>query len=323
MKLSVMIITYNHERFIAQALESVLAQRVNFDYEVVVGEDCSTDRTREILMDFHRRHPDKVVPLLRNHNLGGRGNLLGTLAACRGEYVALLEGDDFWIFKDKLQKQADFLDAHPDYALCCHRAQVLDEAGTWKYGSVFPSILAGTYTVQNLLEGNFIMTGSMVFRREAAGSLPDWFRKTSPPGDWPFCAIIATRGKIRFMDEAMSVYRVHSGGLWSIQTEPVRFRKVVRMLRVLDKHLEFRYTSTIRETISRGRRGIAEYHQRMASEARREGHRLKTLKHVAGCVRNGGLSIPGSRLTVASLAAYAVFGSWYRALGKGRRAISR
>src|ERR1700693_1479404 len=96
MKLSVMVITYNHERFLAQALESILAQRVNFDYEIVVGEDCSTDRTRDILMDFHNRYPDRIVPLLRNANIGGPRNAMAPRAACRGQYLAVLEGDDYW-----------------------------------------------------------------------------------------------------------------------------------------------------------------------------------------------------------------------------------
>src|SRR5271167_3774085 len=103
MKLSVMMITYNHEGFIAQAIESVLAQRVNFDYEIVVGEDCSTDRTRDILMDFHRQYPDRIVPLLRNQNIGAMRNAEATLAACRGQYLALIEGDDYWTCEDKLQ----------------------------------------------------------------------------------------------------------------------------------------------------------------------------------------------------------------------------
>src|SRR4030088_1685053 len=102
MKLSVMMITYNHERFIAQAITSVLAQRVNFDYEIVVGEDCSTDGTREILMDFHRRFPDRIVPLLRDQNIGAMRNVEATLAACRGRYLAVLEGDDYWTCEEKL-----------------------------------------------------------------------------------------------------------------------------------------------------------------------------------------------------------------------------
>src|SRR5579864_5088925 len=119
MKVSVMMITYNHERFIAQALESVLAQRVNFDYEIVIGEDCSTDRTREILLEFCRRYPKRIVPLLKDKNVGAMRNVEATLAACRGQYLALLEGDDYWTCEDKLQRQIDFLDEHPDYAICC------------------------------------------------------------------------------------------------------------------------------------------------------------------------------------------------------------
>src|SRR5580700_3234664 len=109
MKLSVAMITYNQERYIGQAIESVLAQRVNFDYEIVIGEDCSTDGTREIVRDFGRRYPNRIVPLVRDQNLGGPKNLISTLASCRGQYVALLEGDDHWTSADKLQKQVDYL----------------------------------------------------------------------------------------------------------------------------------------------------------------------------------------------------------------------
>src|ERR1700686_765845 len=126
MKLSVMLITYNHEPFIAQVLQSILDQRVNFDYEIVVGEDCSTDRTREILMNFHYRYPGRIVPLLRDRNLGMMLNLKQTPSACQGKYVALIEGDDYWTCEDKLQKQVDFLDSHPEYAICCHRARILN-----------------------------------------------------------------------------------------------------------------------------------------------------------------------------------------------------
>ena len=317
MKLSVMVITYNHERFIAQTLEGVLAQRVNFDYEVVVGEDCSTDRTREILMDFHRRYPDKIVPLLRNHNIGGKENLLATLAACRGQYVALLEGDDYWISEDKLQKQVDFLDAHPDYALCCHRAQVLDETGAWKYGSVFPSIHAGTYTILNLLEWNFIMTCTAVYRWGSVDPLPAWFRKVRP-GDWALHALVTRTAKIELMDDVMAVYRVHSGGLWSTQTERARSRKAVRMLKALDEHLEFQYTSTIRRTIARQRRYVAEARLGMAHTAREKGNRGETAEQVAGYLWNGGLKYPDTWRAFASFTGYALFGSWYEAIHKAK-----
>jgi glycosyltransferase involved in cell wall biosynthesis len=315
MKVSVMVLTYNQERFIGQALESVLAQRVNFEYEIVVGEDCSTDRTREIVMDFHRRYPERIVPILREHNIGGPENSMATRAACRGEYVAMLEGDDYWIAEDKLQKQADSLDAHPDYAICCSRAQTLDETGTWAYGSVFPLKSAGTYTIEDLLDGNFIMTCTAMYRRELVGSVPDWLRKRTL-GDWPLYAIIATKGKIHLMNEAMAVYRVHARGLWSTQSPQNRLSDSMRMLADLDSFLKFRYTETIRRTVAR-------YHWEMAILAQQQGKRIETMKHVAGYVRNGGLRFASSKLPLAALAAYVVFGSWSKALGKARRAVLR
>ena len=213
MKLSVMMITYNHERFIAQALESVLAQQVNFDYEIVIGEDCSTDRTREILMDFCRRYPKRIVPLLRDKNVGAMRNAEATLAACRGQYLALLEGDDYWTSREKLERQVKFLDTHPGSSMCCHRVQFLDETGLAKT-DVFPSLPAGPYTIEDILKGNFVMTCSAVLRRDLVPALPLWFRKMKL-GDWPMFALVARYGTIELMDEVMAVYRVHSGGTWS------------------------------------------------------------------------------------------------------------
>ena len=174
-KLSVMMITYNHERFIAQAIQSALEQQTDFDYEIVIGEDCSTDRTREIVMDFHRRYPDRVVPLLRNKNLGMMRNFMETLSACRGQYIAFLEGDDYWTSCDKLQRQVDFLDTHPDYAICCGRVTILNEIRVESGG--VPSSKAGTYAIADLLQANFIATCTSVCRWGLLGIYPCGSRK--------------------------------------------------------------------------------------------------------------------------------------------------
>ncbi|MFZ0638346.1 MAG: glycosyltransferase [Candidatus Acidiferrales bacterium] len=311
MKVSVAMITYNHERFIAQALESVLAQQVNFDYEIVVGEDCSTDRTREILMDFHRRYPDKIVPLLRERNLGTMPNFEATLAKCQGKYLAILEGDDCWKFPDKLQRQVDFLDAHPDFAMCCSRAEVVDEGGAdaaW----IWPSRAAGAYGLEDLLAENFIATCSVLYRWGSLGSLPPWFHKMKL-GDWPLHALVARTGKIELMDDVMAVYRMHAGGIWSSLSERTRLRATVQMMRELDRQLEFRYTRIIRKT-------IAGFYSGMAMIARQEGRRVETAKHLASCVWNGGLKERGNRRTLASFAGYALMGSWYKVFSKTKRA---
>jgi glycosyltransferase involved in cell wall biosynthesis len=310
MKLSVMMITYNHERFIAQALESVLAQRVNFDYEIVVGEDCSTDRTREILMDFCRRYPNRIVPLLRDKNIGAAQNAEGTLAACRGQYLALLEGDDYWTSPEKLQQQVNFLDTHPGSAMCCHRVQFLHGTGLAE-GEVFPLLPAGAYTIEDLLGGNFVMTCSAVLRRDLVPSLPSWFRKMKL-GDWPMFALAARGGTIDLMDDVMAVYRVHAESTWSSLPTITRLAEGSRMLKALDEHLDFRYTRTIRRT-------IAQSYFVMACLARQDGARTEAGKHLLNCIRNGGWRLPGSKKGLAGLAAYTLIGSWYKIFLRGKQ----
>jgi glycosyltransferase involved in cell wall biosynthesis len=310
MKLSVLMVTYNHERFIAQAIKSVLAQRVNFDYEIVVGEDCSTDKTRDILMDFHRLYPDRIVPLLRDRNVGGGRNLEATLAACQGQYLALLEGDDYWISKDKLKRQVEFLDTHPDFAICCHRAQILNEVDIG-YADVSPSLAAGSYTIEDLLKDNFVMTSTTVLRRDLFAPLPRCFSEMNP-GDWPRLVLAARQGKIELMDETMAAYRVHSGGIWSSLPLTSRLRDTIRMLTALDQYLGFQYTRTIRRT-------IAHTYFELACHARQDGNRTETGKHLANCLRYGGWHLRGSRRTLAAFAAFTLLGSWRKVFTRWER----
>ena len=118
MLLSVYIITYNHERYIAQAIDSVLMQKTNFEFEIVIGEDSSTDNTRDIIQSYISRYPDKIRLITSNKNVGAGRNAVRTLKACKGKYIASLEGDDYWITKDKLQKQVDILEQHSNYSMC-------------------------------------------------------------------------------------------------------------------------------------------------------------------------------------------------------------
>ncbi len=128
--LSVIFITYNHERYLRQSLDSVLMQKTDFGYEVVVGEDCSTDRTREILDEYRLRYPGRLRLLYRDRNFGRPTlNVYETAMACRGRYVATIEGDDFWTDENKLQKAVDFLEAHPSYSGCANPALLVGEDG--------------------------------------------------------------------------------------------------------------------------------------------------------------------------------------------------
>jgi glycosyltransferase involved in cell wall biosynthesis len=309
------MITYNHEHFVARAIESVLAQRVSFEYEIVIGEDCSTDGTRVVVMNFQRRYPERVKLLLRERNVGGFRNIESTLAACHGEYVTILEGDDYWTAVDKLQRQVDFLDVHPDYAVCCHRARWINETGlteTFPEVVVFPSLAAGPYAIEDLLKDNFVVTCSAVLRRSLTGPLPPCFSKTKI-GDWPRYVLAARHGKIQLMDDIMAVYRIHSESMWSSMSRLTRLEECSQMLKTLDKQLGYQYTSTIRKTLSG-------FYLEMASIARQEGERIRTAKHVISCMRNGGWHLPGSERVLAGLAAYTLIGSWYKVFSRAKSA---
>jgi glycosyltransferase involved in cell wall biosynthesis len=309
-KLSVMVITYNHERFLAQALESIFAQRVNFEYEIIVGEDCSTDGTREVLNSLCRRYPGRIVSLFRERNMGAMKNLQDTLAACQGQYIALLEGDDFWICDDKLQRQIDFLDTNPDCAISCHRARFLDEMDAAKH-TLYPTLPAGAYTLDQLLGGNFVMTCTAVCRRKYLDRLPDWFLDLSL-GDWPLFALLATRGSINLMDDVMATYRVHPGGIWSSRSESSRFQESIRMLKALNEELAFKHEVAIRNTIAR-------FYLAWGENSKRSQQRAETAKCVVNCLRNGGAMLPGGLRSLLGLAPYALFGSWCKVLnGKSR-----
>jgi glycosyltransferase involved in cell wall biosynthesis len=213
-KVSVLMLAYNHERFIGRAIESALRQETKFDYEVVIGEDCSTDTTRQVVSDWQRKYPEKIRCLLPAQNLGIHQNFLQTLQACVGEYVAVLEGDDFWTSPAKLQKQCDFLDTQPEYAICFHNVAMFwdgAEDRSWSYSA---SDQKQTSTLEDLLMVNFIPTCSVMVRNGLIRDLPDWTRGLKML-DWPLFILNAQHGYIGYLNESMGAYRLHADGVYS------------------------------------------------------------------------------------------------------------
>lgn len=126
-RVSVLVITYNHERYISQALDSVLMQQTSFDWEILVSEDCSTDRTRQIVKEYAARRQGLLRLLLSEKNLHSNEVVARAIRAAAGDYLALLDGDDYWLTSEKLQTQVDFMDSHPESTVCFHQAVVHDE----------------------------------------------------------------------------------------------------------------------------------------------------------------------------------------------------
>jgi glycosyltransferase involved in cell wall biosynthesis len=210
------MITYNHEPYIAQAIEGVLMQKTAFPIELIIGEDCSTDRTRDIVLNYQRNYPEIIRVITSDKNIGMRNNGLRTSKACRGRYMAFCEGDDFWLHPLKLQKQVDLMEAN-GLALCVHSADYLNPDNQIETKHPLPS--SSIVSPEEIIKksGGFFATGSYVFRKESILPLPDWFFSVTPVGDYYLTILAANNGPVYFLKESMCVYRVISLGSWSSQ----------------------------------------------------------------------------------------------------------
>jgi glycosyltransferase involved in cell wall biosynthesis len=226
-------VTYNHEPYIAQALESVLAQKTVFPFEVLITEDCSTDSTRDIIIAYANKYPEKIRLILSERNINTNLVLSRAIAAARGDYLALLDGDDFWISEAKLQRQVEFLDARPDFALCFHNVWVMNDNGIV---APQPHLAAGfpeTTLMKDILATNFVRTCSAMLRRAALGALPEWY-DGAEYGDWPLWVLAAREGNLGYIDQPLAVYRQHAAGYWNRLNARQQIEGTLRCLDALE-----------------------------------------------------------------------------------------
>jgi glycosyltransferase involved in cell wall biosynthesis len=213
---SVCMITYNHERFIAQAIESVLMQKVQFGLELVIGEDGSADQTRQIIQTFASKYPF-IRPLFREKNLGMKQNFVDTILQCRGKYIALLEGDDYWIDPYKIQKQVDFLDANPDYIIVGANAlSVREDENFSKARLMFDAAESFDFDTARLIESNPYPTLTVIFRNHILKSFPDIYF-TGSGGDRRLYLLLSQYGKCRFINDVVGVYRIHANSVTNLR----------------------------------------------------------------------------------------------------------
>jgi glycosyltransferase involved in cell wall biosynthesis len=243
-KVSVLLTTYNHEKWIAQAIESALMQQTNFDYEVVIMEDCSTDSTRDIVIDYQRRNPDKIRLVLSEKNKCDNTNFMMAWQTSPSQYVAILDGDDFWTSAHKLQKQADYLDAHPGLALCFHNVTGFREGRKGMLWNYNPPEQKEVSTLEDLWAGNFIAGCSPMLRKGLIKEFPEWYA-TAQWGDWPLFILAAQHGKIRYIDEVMGAYRVHGEGYWSGLSQPERVEESIKFYESLCANLDLKYKDIV------------------------------------------------------------------------------
>lgn len=210
---SVCCITYNQESYIDNCIENILAQETTFKFEIVIGDDCSTDATREKLEAWRLRFPDKINVIYNENNLGPNGNILSVFHQARGAYIAFCEGDDYWIDNKKLQKQYDSLKLNPNIDFCFHGA-FMEQNGQRKLSFNYGSVQKIFYIndVLNVV-GQFAPTASYMFKRNICEKLPSWFSECCI-GDL-FLELYSMGNGGIYLPEPMSVYRVNAVGSWS------------------------------------------------------------------------------------------------------------
>ena len=215
---SVGILTYNHEKYIAEAIESVLKQKVNFKYEIVIAEDCSTDNTRNIVIEYKKKYPDIIRLILQPHNMGIQENSNILRRACRGIYRANLEGDDYWAVDDKLQQQVDFLEMHPDFIAIGGEFKCIDDNGKpckFPWGDIrYTYCQDNEYTKEHLKKWLlFGHTSTMLFRNlfyDCDDGVNDRFDNVQILGDRRISLFLVMQGRIRHEKKVLVIRRVLS-----------------------------------------------------------------------------------------------------------------
>lgn len=223
---SVGMLTYNHEKYIRTALDSILMQEVNFDYEIVIADDCSTDRTREIIMAYYEKNPTVIKPVFNERNLGGQENANVLRCACKGKYRMTLEGDDYWCDHLKMKKQVDFLENNPDYIAISGDFSCIDDNGkpcAFPWGDIKYTYCQGDeYTMEDLEQ--WLLPGhasSMCFRNifaEMSEEELDYFHSLKILGDRRTSMYLLMNGRIKHEKEFVMIRRVLTQSKTSMTT---------------------------------------------------------------------------------------------------------
>jgi len=231
--ISILMIAFNQDAYIGEAIASVLAQETAQTWELVIGDDCSTDGTLAVALEWGERYPERIRVLRRESNLGFIRNFLDVLDHCRGRYIAILEGDDFWIDSGKLEFQFQFMESHPEVSLCGGAVRTLemgpDGTRLWlEPGRRRP----GLFTTARLLESNPVHTPTAFFRADRLPRLPAEFYDLGLL-DWATWILLSLTGPVAVAARELAAYRRHSGGIWSLRPERHRLEATLGMFALL------------------------------------------------------------------------------------------
>jgi glycosyltransferase involved in cell wall biosynthesis len=255
---SVIMVTYNHETYIAQAIQGVVMQQCNFPIELLIGDDCSTDRTRAICQEYQRRYPQSIRVITADHNVGAYKNWLRICVRARGRYVAFCDGDDYWCDDYKLEKQVRMLDTHPGLNLCFSRAGICHGNCEKVVTEWHPRKEKQRYSLQDLISKRVTaITCTVCLKREVFSRLPR-FIEGGAIGDWPLFILALADGNAGYIPGRLAVYRLHPNGVSQSATAEKRYGGFKAMNRLLRIHIGTRYYRCFDTSLARAYCGYAE-----------------------------------------------------------------
>lgn len=256
-KVSIISFAYNHEKYVEQMLKNCLNQKTDFEYEIVIHDDCSTDRTTQIIREYEKKYPQIVHPIYEEENQYSKGTDIFSLClkASKGKYIAICEGDDYWIDTEKLQMQFDTMESHPDVDMCATNAQERTEDILTQ--EIRPKKSDGVLTTPEVIlgGGRYLATATLFFRRELFG--PDRimpFEKVIL-FDYVFQIKGSLKGGIYYLDRPTAVYRRATENSWTVRIERNREERMKhqeiekRMLRQLDADTGGRFHECIEQRL--------------------------------------------------------------------------
>lgn len=256
---SISCITYNHEKFVSDAIYSFLMQKTDFDFEILIHDDASTDRTVAVIKYYQRRYPNIIKPIYQTENQYSKGRRrmfhLFNDSRAIGEYIALCEGDDFWTDPYKLQKQVDYMRKNPKCSMCIHSAYIVDGDRKLQGIKVRPYKENRIVSIDDLIMGGggFCATASIMYYKKDIENLPQFFMDAHV-ADYPLQLILASKGQVYYMDEPMSAYRVGIQGAWTTNLRAGNDAKNkdikncvndIKVLKEFDVYTMYRYKKTI------------------------------------------------------------------------------
>lgn len=263
---SIICNVYNHGPYIRDALEGFVKQKTNFNFEVLVHDDASTDDSPRIIQEYEKEYPELVKPILQTENQYSRGGGITKrfqLPRVKGKYIAVCEGDDYWTDPLKLQKQVDFLEANPDYSMCACSTVWLDMR-TNKQVNLCKTAIDKDVSIQEIIlekSGRIFQYGTILTKAEVFLTRPEWTWSFGV-GDTPLEMYAALCGKIRMLADTMAVYRNHAAGSWTSRMEGKEFRirsfnRMIEGFQAFNDATQCKYDDVVTERIARIRYNIA------------------------------------------------------------------